>query len=377
MGYPAAVGLPELREAIAAWAERRFGVALDPDTRRDPDARLEGGDLLASRQVVLDVDGGARHRRPDRARLPGRRARRAVRAARASLELPLLEENGFLPDLDAVDDETWARLARPLGQLSEQPDRRDGAARVLRAARRRSRASTASSLASDEAYTELWFDEPPASALQLADRTNVVVFNTLSKRSLDDRLPLRLRRRRPGADRGAEGSSGRTSARRRRSSSSAPRSSPGATRSTSSDARARTAASGRSSLDLFARKGLRVAGSAATMYLWVAVPAGETSEAFADAAARARRRRRARLVPRRRRARATSASRSCRPRRSARARGRDPRGRAADEPSASSRSRRSWSRAARPAPSRRRSRCSTRRARVASTATASGSSTSG
>ena len=49
-------------------------------------------------------------------------------------------------------------------------------------------------LASDEAYTELWFDEPPASALQLADRTNVVVFNTLSKRSLDDGLPLRLRR---------------------------------------------------------------------------------------------------------------------------------------------------------------------------------------
>ena len=36
---------------------------------------------------------------------------------------------------------------------------------------------------SDEAYSELWFDEPPISALQVADRTNVVVFNTLSKRS--------------------------------------------------------------------------------------------------------------------------------------------------------------------------------------------------
>ena len=29
MGYPAAVGLPELREAIAAWASRRFGASLD------------------------------------------------------------------------------------------------------------------------------------------------------------------------------------------------------------------------------------------------------------------------------------------------------------------------------------------------------------
>ncbi len=38
-------------------------------------------------------------------------------------------------------------------------------------------------LASDEAYSELWFDEPPPSALQLDDWTNVVAFNTLSKRS--------------------------------------------------------------------------------------------------------------------------------------------------------------------------------------------------
>ena len=39
-------------------------------------------------------------------------------------------------------------------------------------------------LASDEAYSELYFgDEPPASVLQVGDLRNVVVFNTLSKRS--------------------------------------------------------------------------------------------------------------------------------------------------------------------------------------------------
>ena len=32
MGYPLAAGLPELREAVAGWVERRFGVALDPET---------------------------------------------------------------------------------------------------------------------------------------------------------------------------------------------------------------------------------------------------------------------------------------------------------------------------------------------------------
>jgi aspartate/methionine/tyrosine aminotransferase len=34
-------------------------------------------------------------------------------------------------------------------------------------------------------------------------------------------------------------------------------------------------------LDLFARKGIRVAASEATMYLWFAVPEGEDSEGFA------------------------------------------------------------------------------------------------
>src|SRR4029079_4512402 len=38
-------------------------------------------------------------------------------------------------------------------------------------------------LCSDEAYSELWFTEPPHTAFQVADRTNVVVFQTLSKRS--------------------------------------------------------------------------------------------------------------------------------------------------------------------------------------------------
>jgi acetylornithine aminotransferase len=35
-------------------------------------------------------------------------------------------------------------------------------------------------------------------------------------------------------------------------------------------------------LEVLEEKGLRVAGSAATFYLWVAVPAGETSRGFAQ-----------------------------------------------------------------------------------------------
>ena len=48
------------------------------------------------------------------------------------------------------------------------------------------------------------------------------------------------------------------------------------------DARALRRASARSSSTCSGAKGMRVAGSAATMYLWLEVPDGESSEAFAE-----------------------------------------------------------------------------------------------
>ncbi len=36
--YPTAAGLPELRAAVAAWVQRRFGVRVDPDTQVLPTA---------------------------------------------------------------------------------------------------------------------------------------------------------------------------------------------------------------------------------------------------------------------------------------------------------------------------------------------------
>ena len=74
--YPLAAGLPELRAAIAAWLQRRFGAPLDPDTAGHPDARLQGGDLPPRPRRRP-----GRGRRHD-ARLPGPRPRRALRRAR-------------------------------------------------------------------------------------------------------------------------------------------------------------------------------------------------------------------------------------------------------------------------------------------------------
>jgi aspartate/methionine/tyrosine aminotransferase len=109
MGYPAAVGLPELREAIAGWADRRFGAALDPDTEVIPTLGSKEA-IFTFALAVADPEGGK-----DTVAYtdPGYPVyeRGALFARARPLALPLDEEHGFLPDLDAIDAETWARLA--------------------------------------------------------------------------------------------------------------------------------------------------------------------------------------------------------------------------------------------------------------------------
>src|SRR3954468_16841509 len=57
--YPLAEGLPELREAVAGWCERRFGVRLDPDTEIIPTYGSKEAIFLLA-QVVVDRDADKR-----------------------------------------------------------------------------------------------------------------------------------------------------------------------------------------------------------------------------------------------------------------------------------------------------------------------------
>src|SRR5262249_51831409 len=106
--------------------------------------------------------------------------RGALFAGGSVVTVPLAEGSGWLPDLDAFD--AWDEIAlfwvcypnNPTGAVAP-PDFSEELAERARA--------HGFLLCSDEAYSELWFDEPPVSALQVSDRANVVVFNTLSKRS--------------------------------------------------------------------------------------------------------------------------------------------------------------------------------------------------
>jgi acetylornithine aminotransferase len=180
LGYPLSAGLPELREAIAAWLRRRFGVSLDADTELIPTLGSKEA-IFSFAQVVADSAGPK-----DTIVVPDPAYpvyERGARFARARvLRLPLLEQCGFLPDLDALAEKEWRRVAIFWVNYPNNPT---GAVAPLSFYEELAELARAHDflVCSDEAYSELWFDEPPVSALQVALRGNVVVFNTLSKRS--------------------------------------------------------------------------------------------------------------------------------------------------------------------------------------------------
>jgi acetylornithine aminotransferase len=278
MGYPAAVGLPELREAIAGWAARRYGAALDPDRHVIPTLGSKEA-IFSFAQVVLDLPGG---RDTVVVTEPGYPvpARGGAFAGARVVELPLQERHKFLPDLDGVEDELWRRAAlvwlnspnNPTGAVAPM----EFLERLACLARRHGFV-----LACDEAYSELWFSAPPPSALELDDWSNVVVLNTLSKRSSmtgfrsgfaagDPELIAALRHYRPNVGTAPQ--------------EFVQRASVVAWGDEAHVVRAREAYGRKRALllDVLGRKGLRDAGGPATMYLWIAVPAGETSEEHAS-----------------------------------------------------------------------------------------------
>ena len=276
MGYPKAEGLPELRAAIARWLERRFGVALDPDSEVIPTYGSKEAifsfaqvavDPSSAKDTVVVTDPGYP--------VPARGA--AFAGARVE-SLPLLEENGFLPDLGAVDD--WARIALFWVNYPNNPT---GATATLSFFEQLGGLAREHDflLCSDEAYSELWFTEPPCSALQVADRANVVVFQTLSKRSsmtgyrsgfvaASPEVVSALKTYRPSTGAAPQEFV-------QRASIVAWNDEEHVSRTREAYRRKREVF-----LPVLERKGWRVAASEATMYLWVEVPGGESSESAAE-----------------------------------------------------------------------------------------------
>ncbi len=187
--YPPTMGSASLREAIAAWLRRRYGLkSIDPERQVLPvNGSREA--LFAIAQVVIDSRGEAPWvvcPNPFYQIYEGA----ALLAGAMPYFVNMPASRGFAPDFHAVPESVWRRVqllyacspANPTGRvmtleewkiLFELSDRYGFV------------------IASDECYSELYFDESraPLGALEAAraaghdDFARLIVFSSLSKRS--------------------------------------------------------------------------------------------------------------------------------------------------------------------------------------------------
>jgi N-succinyldiaminopimelate aminotransferase len=185
--YPTTAGLDRLRETIAAWFERRYGLKkLDPRTQVLPVNGTREA-LFAFGQAVIDSS-----RAKPAVVCPNPFYQiyegAALLAGAEPLFLNQTDANGFGLDLDSLTDQQWERTqlvyvcspANPSGRVLTRDewrtlfDRSDRYGFVI---------------ASDECYSEIYDERAPLGALEAAQQMgrdgfpNLVVFNSLSKRS--------------------------------------------------------------------------------------------------------------------------------------------------------------------------------------------------
>ena len=185
--YPLAKGIEPLRKAAAAWLSTRFKLPrpVDPDS-----AVLV---LNGSREGLFFAALTAKDYVGERCGRPailmpnpfypaygaGSRA-----AGCEQIYLPTTVANGFLPDLDAIDE---AVLARTVAFYIASPANPQGAVATPDYFRKLKQLADRYGfiVLSDECYSEIYTREAPGSMLECAgpDFRNVVAFQSLSKRS--------------------------------------------------------------------------------------------------------------------------------------------------------------------------------------------------
>ncbi len=185
--YPIAKGIEPFRKAAASWLARRFDLprAIDPDS----ELLVLNGSREGLFFAALTAVRYAGQRKSNPAILMPNPFYPAYGAgARAAgceqIYLPTTRANGFLPDLDALDEAILARTvafyiaspANPQGAVASK----DYFTRLKRLADR-----FGFMILSDECYSEIYTKQAPGSVLECAGRdfTNVVAFQSLSKRS--------------------------------------------------------------------------------------------------------------------------------------------------------------------------------------------------
>ncbi len=185
--YPPNDGTPELRDAIADWVKRRYGVPVDADTQI---MALNGTREGLYNAVIALCPETKRGQKPAilipnpfyPVYMIG-----AISGACDPVMVNATAQTGYLPDFSIVDADT---LARTVAVFVCSPSNPQGAVatreyweNLIRLAERHD-----FYIFADECYSEIYRDTPPVGALQVAhemgvDLNRVVIFHSLSKRS--------------------------------------------------------------------------------------------------------------------------------------------------------------------------------------------------
>ncbi len=174
--YPTYNGMAAFREAVARWYRRRFGVELDPDSEvvaligskegiaHLPFAFVEEGDVV----LVPDPGYPVYHSA-------------TVLAGGEPYHVPLKEENGFLPDLNSVPKDVLSKTKILFINYPNNPTAamatKEAFSRIVELAKEHNFI-----VAHDAAYSEIYYQEPPPSILEVPGARDVAIeFHSLSK----------------------------------------------------------------------------------------------------------------------------------------------------------------------------------------------------
>ncbi len=176
--YPLGAGLPEFRRAAAAWLEKRFGVSVDPVRET---LTLIGSKEGLGHLPVAVINPGDVALIPT----PGYPVYHAATLFVGGVPhpMPLLEENGFLPDLGTIPGDVLDRTGL---MFLNYPNNPTGAVAPLEFYERCVRMAVRHGfiICSDAPYTELYFDDNdrPHSILEVPGAKDVCVeMHSLSK----------------------------------------------------------------------------------------------------------------------------------------------------------------------------------------------------
>jgi LL-diaminopimelate aminotransferase len=174
--YPFDEGVPEFRQEAAAWFKRRFGVGLDWQTEtvtligskegigHFPVAAVNPGDYVLVPQPGYPVYQSA-----------------TILAGGIPFIMDLKEENGWLPDLDAIPPDVRKRAAFMFLNYPNNPTAAVAPRSFFEKAVAFAKANNIF-IAQDAAYSEVYFGERPMSILEVPGAKDVAIeFHSLSK----------------------------------------------------------------------------------------------------------------------------------------------------------------------------------------------------